>query len=148
MTWPVKVVAGSDHAGATLKQELFKELDRLGIPWEDLGGSEGQPSDYPAVGHQVANRIPTDCELMGLLICGTGLGMSYTANRHRGVRAALCHTTTEARYARLHNDANILVLGSRITGSLLAIDILNTFLQGRFEGGRHERRVKGIELVE
>lgn len=141
----MKLYLGSDHAGLALKKRLGARLLELGHEVTDLGTESGTSCDYPDFAHAVAAKVATDAESRGLLICGSGIGMSMAANRHPRIRAALCHQALEARLTREHNDANILVLGARIIGEDVALDILETFLRTPFSGGRHEQRVRKIE---
>ncbi|HNW35039.1 MAG TPA: ribose 5-phosphate isomerase B [Candidatus Ozemobacteraceae bacterium] len=141
----MKIYAGSDHAGLPLKHRLIQHLNKLGHEVVDLGTDSEASCDYSDYAHAVAEKVAAEADTLGLLTCGSGIGMSIAANRHHGVRAALCHNSLEASLARQHNNANVLVLGGRIIGDELAIDILNTFLKAAFEGGRHARRVDKIE---
>lgn len=141
-TTPPKTVAiASDHAGVGLKDELKTELARLGYAALDLGTNGPASVDYPDFGHALAQAIEGGRAAFGIAICGSGIGISIAANRHKGVRAALCHDGLTARLAREHNDANVLALGARIVGSETALDCLRQFLATPFSGGRHERRV-------
>ena len=139
------LIAGSDHAGLSLKKELAGLAAELGYEVRDLGTHTSDSTDYPDYAHQVATAVAAG-EGVGLLVCGTGIGMSITANRHSGVRAALCGDVLSASMARQHNDANVLCIGARVVGPGLAAEILKAFLGAEFEGGRHERRVNKIEL--
>jgi len=136
---------GSDHAGLALKQRLAGVLVDLGARIEDLGTYEDTSCDYPDFAHAVASGVASGRFARGLLICGTGLGMSYAANRHAGVRAAVCTHELLARMARAHNDANVLCLGARVVGEELAEAILRAFFEAGFDGDRHLRRVAKIE---
>lgn len=138
------VYIGSDHAGFELKQILMNELKVIGIKARDMGTSSTESCDYAHIAHPLCEAVLASGE-SGILICGTGLGMSMAANRHKGIRAAKCDIELEARLARRHNDANVLCLGARIIGSELALAIVAAFLEGKFEGGRHERRIAQIE---
>lgn len=140
-----KIYAGSDHGGFLLKQALIKHLKGLGYEVADCGTNSLESCDYPDFAHITAKNVLKDKGSFGLLVCGSGIGMSIAANRHAGIRAALCHNELEASLARQHNNANILALGARITGEALAISILNAFLAAEFEGGRHQRRIDKIE---
>jgi len=135
------VAVAADHGGYELKSVLLPELCALGFDVLDLGTNGPESVDYPDFAEKVAQAVETGKARFGLLICGTGIGMSIAANRHRKVRAALCHDVTTARLARQHNDANVLTLGGRIIGAETAKDCLKTFLSTSFEGGRHARRV-------
>lgn len=137
---------GSDHAGLTLKSFLRQNLSAMNYDIRDHGCHTEESCDYPLIAHPLCEAVLAEHSL-GILICGTGLGMSMAANRHAGIRAALCTAEIMARMARRHNDANVLCLGARITGSELALAICAAFLDNSFEGGRHERRVNEIELA-
>ncbi|MEM8610175.1 MAG: ribose 5-phosphate isomerase B [Myxococcota bacterium] len=139
------LIIGSDHAGFELKHVLAKVATDFGYEIRDVGTHDTQSTDYPDYAHAVAEAVAKG-EGLGLLICGTGIGMSMTANRHDGVRGALCGDIFSARMARQHNDANVLCLGARVVGPGLASEILKAFLESRFEGGRHQRRVDKISL--
>jgi ribose 5-phosphate isomerase B len=145
MTERPKIVMGSDHAGLGLKRELADHLRARGYDVEDVGTHDTASTDYPDYAHLVSTQVAEGSGL-GILVCGTGIGMSMTANRHPGVRAALCADTFSARMTRLHNDANVLCLGARTVGAGLALDIADAFLETSFEGGRHVRRVSKIEI--
>lgn len=135
------IAIASDHAGYELKACLVEELGRMGYEVLDLG-TEGPASvDYPDYGAALARSIESGEVNRGILICGTGIGISIAANRHAGVRAALCADETSARLARQHNDANVLALGARLIGTEVAKACLRVFLETSFAGGRHERRV-------
>jgi len=139
------IVIGSDHAGLHLKRHILGVLAGLGREVDDVGVDEERSVDYPDFAHVVASRIAAG-DTVGILICGTGLGMSMAANRHAGVRAALCHDAYTAEMARRHNDANVLCMGGRVLGQGVAGQIVRVFLETRFEGGRHGRRIAKIEL--
>lgn len=141
----MRVFLGSDHAGFPLKQTLIAWLGEQGHEAVDLGTHDQTSCDYPEFAHKVAAAVRADAASRGVLVCGTGLGMVMAANRHPGIRAALCHHEVEAALTREHNDANVLVLGGRIIGELLAVRILAVFLATGFAGGRHQRRVTAIE---
>jgi ribose 5-phosphate isomerase B len=144
----MKIAIASDHAGLELKTEMVKVLEGAGHAAQDFGTHSGDSVDYPDFASQVARSVQKgECEL-GVLICGTGVGMSIVANKYRGIRAALCHTEFEARAARGHNDANVLCMGQRVTGPGVAASVMKAFLEGKFEGGRHERRVQKIRDAE
>ncbi|MGB8225129.1 MAG: ribose 5-phosphate isomerase B [Polyangiales bacterium] len=138
------LIVGSDHAGLELKRELCGVATELGYEVRDIGTHTSDSTDYPDYAHRVASAVARG-EGLGLLICGTGIGMSMAANRHAGVRAALCGDVFSASMTRRHNDANLLCMGARVVGAGLAAEILKTFLGASFEGGRHERRVQKIE---
>lgn len=136
---------GSDHAGFALKAGLSAELAKMGYEIIDHGTDSEASCDYARIAHPLCEAVIAD-QAPGILICGTGLGMSMAANRHAGIRAAKCDLELEARLARRHNNANILCLGARIIGSELAFAIVNAFLESEFEGGRHKPRIDQIEL--
>ncbi|MCZ6722124.1 MAG: ribose 5-phosphate isomerase B [Alphaproteobacteria bacterium] len=136
-----RVAIASDHAGFEFKSVLKKDLEAMGYDAIDLGTDGLDPVDYPDFAARMAEAVADGRVAWGVLVCGTGIGISIAANRHRELRAALCHEPVSARLARAHNDANILVLGARITGIEVARDCLKIFLATAFEGGRHERRV-------
>ena len=135
------IAIASDHAGPELKAALAEQLRAVGHTVLDLGTDGPQSVDYPHFADLVAGALAEGRAAFGVLICGTGIGISIAANRHRHVRAALCHTSTEARLARQHNDANVLCLGARTTGLEVARDCVTSFFTTPFEGGRHARRV-------
>jgi ribose 5-phosphate isomerase B len=135
------VAVGSDHAGVALKSEIVTLLRSLGHEVLDLGTEGPDSVDYPDFADAMAAALDTGRASRGILICGTGIGISIAANRHRGVRAARCCDATDARLARQHNDANVLALGARTGGPETARDCVTAFLATEFEGGRHQRRV-------
>lgn len=144
-----KVVIASDHAGHELKEDIKEYLKDLGVEVIDLGvDSEDKSVDYPDYGSPVAERVSRGEIAKGILVCGTGIGMSILANKYDNVRAALVSDVYTARMAKEHNDANILVIGGRIVGKGLAREITKTWLETRFEGGRHQRRLDKIHEVE
>jgi ribose 5-phosphate isomerase B len=134
----------ADHAGFALKTVLSGELERLGFRVLDLGTHSADSVDYPDFADALARAIERGEAARGVLICGTGIGIGIAANRHRSVRAAVCHDVSSARLARQHNDANVLALGARLIGEEVAKDCLRTFLSTAFEGGRHQRRVAKV----
>lgn len=135
------IAVAADHAGVSLKSELASELNSLGFDVLDLGTNGPESVDYPDYANALAEAMQAGKAKRGVLMCGSGIGVSIAANRHPGIRAALCHDAVTARLARLHNDANVLVLGARTTGLEVAKDCLRIFLNTPFEGGRHARRV-------
>jgi ribose 5-phosphate isomerase B len=135
---------GSDHAGFSLKQTLVSLLTARGLKVEDLGPHSTDSVDYPDYAHAVCKRVVEEGGL-GILVCGSGLGMSMAANKTAGIRAALCLNEYLARMARRHNNANVLCLGARVVGQDLAEAVTDAFLEAEFEGGRHQRRVDMIE---
>jgi len=140
-----RIPIGSDHAGYALKSLLVEELAALGYEALDVGTHSTDSTDYPDYAHAVAERVARGESRRGVLLCGTGLGMSYAANRHPGVRAAVAWAPEVAQLAREHNDANILVLPARFLSEADGRAILKTWLETPFEGGRHSRRVAKIE---
>lgn len=135
------IALAADHAGYELKNLLKEEIRRRGHEVLDLGTHDGNSVDYPDMAGNLAAALGDGRVQRGVLVCGTGIGISIAANRHRHVRAALCHDVTTAVLARQHNDANVLVLGARVVGQSVAVDCLGAFLDTMFEGGRHQRRV-------
>jgi len=142
---PERIPIGSDHAGYEMKQALIADLTDLGFEVEDVGTHSTESTDYPDYAHPVAREVADGIAERGVLLCGTGLGMSYAANRHAGVRAAVAWSPEVARLSREHNDANVLVLPARCIDLGTARSILRTWLDTRFAGGRHQRRVDKIE---
>jgi ribose 5-phosphate isomerase B len=138
---PETVALAADHGGYQMKDALVPVLRELGFEVLDLGTNTADSVDYPRFADAVAEALSQGRAQRGLLICGSGIGISIAANRHRHVRAALCHDVTTARLARQHNDANVLVLGGRLIGVELAKDCAGVFFATKFEGGRHARRV-------
>jgi ribose 5-phosphate isomerase B len=142
---PETVAVGADHAGFALKNKLKDELVRKGYAVLDLGTDSDQSVDYPDFASAVARAVADGKASRGVLVCGTGIGMSIAANRLHGVRAAVVHCGEEAQLARAHNDANVLCLGARITSEYIAQHCLDVFLATAFEGGRHARRVAKMD---
>lgn len=141
------IAIGCDHAAISLKQAIMAHLDEQGIAYSNLG-TDGDPCDYPDMAKAVAEKIISgECE-RGILLCGTGIGMSMAANKIPGIRAAVCNDCFSTRYTRLHNDANILCMGERVIGQGLALELVDIFLTTGFEGGRHQRRVDKITALE
>ncbi|MBD5608188.1 MAG: ribose 5-phosphate isomerase B [Desulfovibrio sp.] len=136
---------GSDHAGVELKRFLSAELEKLNIAVTNHGTDSAESCDYPLIARKLCEAVAQDGS-QGILICGTGIGMSIAANRHKDIRAALCSCELQARMARRHNDANVLCLGARVTGPELCLAITVAFLENSFEGGRHQRRLDQINL--
>jgi ribose 5-phosphate isomerase B len=143
-----RIPIASDHAGFEMKENISKALTALGFDVQDLGPSSPVSTDYPDYGHPLAEQVSTGEVKRGVLMCGTGLGMSYVANRHPHVRAAVAWTPEIASLARKHNNANVLVLPARFISDEDGVAILKAWLDTPFEGGRHERRVEKIELEE
>src|SRR5512141_439052 len=143
-----RIIVGSDHAGLHLRAEAVRVAKEKGFEVDDLGPFSGDSVDYPDYARQVAVAVADGRARFGLLVCGTGIGMSIAANKVNGVRAAHCSNELEARMARAHNDANVLCIGERILGPGLGAAIVAAFLEQSFEGGRHERRVEKIAAME
>ncbi|MBQ4466389.1 MAG: ribose 5-phosphate isomerase B [Oscillospiraceae bacterium] len=141
------IAIGCDHAAVSLKNAIMAHLEEQGVEYINLG-TDGDPCDYPDMAKAVAEKITSgECEL-GILLCGTGIGMSIAANKIKGIRAACCSDCFSVRYTRLHNDANILCMGERVIGKGLALELVDIFLSTPFEGGRHLRRVEKIKALE
>ncbi|MFO7748485.1 MAG: ribose 5-phosphate isomerase B [Desulfobacteraceae bacterium] len=139
------VVIGSDHAAFFLKEKLKKFVTELGIEVKDVGAFDEGSVNYADYGKMVAKAVSRGEFPRGILLCGTGLGMSMTANRFKNVRAALCSDLFSAQMSRRHNDANVLVLGGRLIGDVLAVELVRTWLETPFEGGRHLDRIRSID---
>jgi len=144
----MKIAIGSDHAGFELKKEIISLLNDLGIESIDFGTNGLESVDYPDIGIKVSEAVSNKKIERGILICGTGIGMSIVANKFPGVRASLCNDLFTAKMSRLHNDANILVLGGRIVGKDLAKEIVKTWINTPFEGERHCIRLTKIKQIE
>ena len=144
-----RIFIGADSAGYALKQELIATLREEGYELEDCGTDSDASCHYPIFASKVAKAVQADLDgSFGILVCGTGIGMSMVANKYDGIRAAVCGDTFSARMTRMHNDANVLCIGARVTGIGLAKDILDAFLGAEFEGGRHAVRVDMITEIE
>lgn len=142
----MKIALGCDHGGFELKQEIIKYLEEKNIEYIDFGCYNTESVDYPVYAKKVANAVVSKEASKGILICGTGIGISITANKIKGIRAALCHDCFSAEATRLHNDANVLAMGGRIVGPGLAVKIVDTFLNTEFSNDeRHIRRINQIE---
>jgi ribose 5-phosphate isomerase B len=139
------IALASDHAGYDLKEIIKEHLSVRGVKAVDLGTDSTESVDYPDYARKVCEAVLAGSSNRGILICGTGLGMSMMANRYKGIRAALCHEHFTARAARSHNDSNVLVLGGRILGTDLVKEIVDTWLDTPFEGGRHEKRINKFD---
>ena len=136
-----KLVIGCDHAAPELKAIVRDHLIERGFEVIDVGTHTTDSCNYPDYAHALCKKIQSgECEL-GILICGTGIGMSMAANKHKGIRAACCSDTFSARLTRLHNDANVLCFGARVVGYGLALDLVDTFVDAEFEGGKHQKRI-------
>ena len=141
------IAIGCDHGGYEMKTALIKHLQENNVEFVDLG-CNGETVDYPDIAVKVCENVTSgECD-KGVLVCGTGIGMSMAANKIKGIRAAVCGDTFSARFTRLHNDCNVLCLGGRVIGNGLACDILDLFISTEFEGGRHQRRVDKIMELE
>jgi ribose 5-phosphate isomerase B len=139
-----KIFISSDHAGYKLKEEIKLYLSKKGISYEDMGPYKIVRVDYPDYAHKVAKKVKTNKNNVGILVCGSGMGMNIAANRHKNIRAAQCFNLKSTKLSRLHNDANIITLGSRVLSKKLALSCVIAFLNTKFEGGRHLKRIKKI----
>ena len=139
-----RICIASDHAGFELKETIKNSLIDNDISIIDLGPTDKNSVDYPDYAKRVSNRIKSKKSNIGILVCGSGIGMSISANKTKGIRAALCYNLKSTRLSRQHNDANIITIGSRLTKKNIALKLVSTFLKTKFEGGRHLRRVKKI----
>lgn len=139
-----KIIIGSDHGGYKLKNEIITHLQKMGYEVSDKGCYSEDSCDYPVIAKSVAEEVLLSGD-KGILVCGTGIGMSIAANRYKGIRASHCTDTFTARMTRAHNDSNILCLGERITDTGLALDIVDIWLKTKFEGGRHQKRIDMID---
>lgn len=144
----MKIAIGSDHGGYILKEDIKKWLADNGYEYNDYGTHSTDSCDYPDIAVVVAKAVATGECRQGIIICGTGIGVSIAANKVKGIRAALCHDTFSARASREHNDANILTLGERVIGRGLAMDIVSVWLSSQFAAGRHQTRVDKITALE
>ena len=140
----MKLAIGNDHVAVEMKKEIKKYLEDKGIEVIDVGTNSTESFNYPISGYKVGKMVASGEVDGGVLICGTGVGISLAANKVKGIRAALCHDTFSAHASREHNNANILTMGERVIGPGLALEIVDTWLKTEFEGGRHERRVGKI----
>jgi ribose 5-phosphate isomerase B len=139
-----KIFISSDHAGFKLKEEIKSHLLKKKLSFQDLGPFNDDRVDYPDYAHKVARKVKANKSNVGILVCGSGMGMNIAANRHKNIRAAQCFNLKSTKLSRLHNDANIITLGSRLLTKKLVINCVNTFLNTKFEGGRHSKRIKKI----
>lgn len=144
----MKIGIGNDHAAVDMKFEIVKYLEESGYEVINFGTDTNDSCDYPVYGEKVARAVANGEVDRGILICGTGVGISLAANKVKGIRAAVCSESVTARFSRLHNDANILAFGARIVGVETAKDMVNVWLNTEFEGGRHQRRVDLITKIE
>lgn len=141
----LRIAIGSDHGGYEYKEQIVRHLKEKGYECVDVGTYSTDSCDYPVIARTVTTKITTGEADRGILICGTGIGMSIVANKVKGIRAALCGDTFSARASRAHNNSNVLCLGERVIGINLAMDIVDIWLESKFEGGRHQRRVDMME---
>lgn len=142
------IAIGCDHGGFELKEHIKKHLDEIGEEYKDYGTYSEESVDYPDCAAPVCKAIQDKTADKGILICGTGIGISIAANKHKGIRAALCSDVYSAKMTKQHNNANIICLGGRVTGRELAFMIVDTWLATEFEGGRHEARIEKIHKIE
>lgn len=142
------IAIACDHAALELKAELIKHFEETGVEYVDYGTYTSDSCNYPDYAEKLCTAIYEGKHDMGILVCGTGIGMSMAANKCKGIRAALCSDTFSAKFTRLHNDANVLCMGARVLGAGLAIDIADMFINTPFEGGRHQKRVDMIMALE
>jgi len=144
----MKIAIGNDHAAVAMKNHIVKYLEDKGYEMVNFGTDTSDSCDYPVYGEKVARAVASgECEL-GILICGTGIGISLAANKVKGIRAAVCSESYSARLTRQHNNANIIAFGARVVGEAVAEEIVDEFLNAKYEGGRHQRRVDMISEIE
>ena len=143
-----RIYIGADSAGYELKGEVKNHLESLGYEVTDCGCDSAASCHYPEFASRVCEKVQGDNDSFGILICGTGIGMSMCANKHKGIRAALCSDTYSAKMTRAHNDANLICLGARVIGPCLALEIIDAFLSAEFEGGRHSIRLDMMAEIE
>ncbi len=141
------IAIGCDHAGCSMKSAIIEALSAKGFEFRDMG-TDGEPCDYPVVARAVCNEVLSGSCEKGILICGTGIGMSIAANKFKGIRAALCSDSFSTKFTRLHNDTNVMCMGARTLGEGLAAELAEIFLTTGFEGGRHQRRIDLITDIE
>ena len=139
-----KIFISSDHAGYKLKEAIKKYLLSKKLPFQDLGPNNNTRVDYPDFAHKVAKKVKISKNNVGILVCGSGMGMNIAANRHKNIRAAQCFNLKSTKLSRLHNDANIITLGSRLLTKKNALSCIGVFLNTKFEGGRHSKRIRKI----
>ena len=144
----LKIAISSDHGGNNLRKEIIQQLEELGLSYEDFGPKSNDSVDYPDYAMPVSEGVASGKFDRGILICGTGIGMSIAANKVKGIRCALVHDVFSAKATRCHNDSNIFAMGERVIGAGLAREIVATWLAQDFEGGRHERRIEKITALE
>ena len=143
-----KITIGCDHAACELKAQVIEHLKERGIESIDVGTYSSDSCNYPDYAHKVCKNVQDGVTELGILICGTGIGMSMAANKHKGTRAAVCSDTFSARLTREHNNANVLCFGARVVGMGLAFDLVDNFIDAEFEGGKHQTRVDMITAIE
>ena len=139
-----KIFISSDHAGYQLKEAIKLHLTKKKLSFQDMGPNSDNRVDYPDFAHKVARKVKTNKNNFGILVCGSGMGMNIAANRHKNIRAAQCFNLKSTKLSRLHNDANIITLGSRLLTKKIALNCVSVFLNTKFDGGRHLRRIKKI----
>ena len=139
-----KIFISSDHAGFKLKEAIKTYLSKKKLSFQDMGPYRDNRVDYPDFAHKVARKVKVNKKNVGILVCGSGMGMNITANRHKNIRAAQCFNLKSTKLSRLHNDANIITLGSRLLTKKNALNCVSIFLNTKFEGGRHSKRIKKI----
>jgi len=144
----MKIVVGSDHRGFESKEQIKSIVTQLGHECIDVGATDNHPTDYPDMAYRAARKVADNEADRAILVCGTGIGMSITANKVKGVRAALCHDELTARISRDHNDANVLCVSGDLVGEVLLRKIVEAWLNTEFSGGRHQRRVNKIKAIE
>lgn len=144
----MNIIIGSDHGGFILKNKIIEHLNNKGFSVSDVGCYTDDSCDYPIIAKELTQKVLENKSNLGILVCGTGIGMSIYANKIKGIRAAHCTDTFSARLTRQHNDSNVLCLGERITGQGLALDIVDEWLNTSFEGGRHQKRVDMINELD
>ena len=140
----MKIFISSDHAGFNLKNEIINDLNKKKYKITNLGPYNDNSVDYPIFAKKVAKKVSKNKSYFGVLVCGSGTGMAIAANKVKNIRAAMCYNMKNTKLSRLHNNANIITVGSRLTSKNLAIKLINVFLKTKFEGGRHLRRIKNI----
>ena len=144
-----KIIIGGDHASPELKKEVIDHLTKKGYEVENVGTDTLDSCDYPVFAHKVCQKVLADENTLGVLICGTGIGISIAANKHKGIRAACCSDTFSARLTRIHNNANVLCFGARVVGPGLALDLVDAFVETEFCGeARHQKRIDLITAIE
>ena len=139
-----KIFISSDHAGFKLKESIKIYLSKKKLPFQDLGPINNEKVDYPDYAHKVAKKVKINKNNVGILVCGSGTGMNIAANKHKNIRAAQCFNLKSTKLSRLHNDANIITLGSRLLSKKNALNFVGVFLNTKFEGGRHSKRIRKI----